>query len=242
MKRRRDEDLGVIPSAKKQKQEDLAAIPKDLGATPIDYLSILNPLIDNSKLQINGANYNDNFETLGDFLNKENDSITIQQKELGQFITSQLAAFKKNIPNNKAFDSFNKLNIRTSPTGAKDKIGYDPNNRSISLNTYEDEYDNLNPLITLIHEGTHALDNLYMRNSQDAAVNTLAKMERAKEGRAERNLLSNNNRLWYTQAQNILNIPSFSARYSLSGHEEDDHKLDNSYLKTFDDLNEVPRG
>jgi len=231
MKRRPTQITNIEENTSKKQKIDL-----------LPYNDILRPLIDSNKILENGKKIPEqdryNNSAYRDFIRHDTEDIKNSQRQLGQFITEQLARLSQGIPK-KAFDAFNSLNIRTKPpeleeSGSEsttdedpylddlyeDRLVYDPNNMSIALNTFVNPLDPLNnPLVTLIHEGTHALDDLYMRNSQEAAINTLAKMEQPIKQSDERNLLTQD-RSWYNQAQSILDSPSFITHYPLGGYIE----------------------
>lgn len=197
---------------RKRNQEGLQDASNKQRLAP-SYNDILDPLKRASKIQGIG-----NKNAYNEFEQYDTEDIGIPQRQLGQFITNQLANLEDN---ENALDIFNKLNIYTTPppSGANNPNAYDPNERTIGLNTYKDEYEDINPLITLIHEGTHALDDLYIRNSQEAAIKALAKMEHNKGGK-QKNLLTYPND-WYEQAQKILDIPRFTEEYPLERNSSD---------------------
>ena len=160
------------------------------------YFDILEPLYISNKLQGDGNGSGSESESESeseDFFSKTNahasfsqagleeGSGSVVQRQLGQFITNQLA----NSPYSQFYQPFAKLNVRTHPTQEAmkqpweniDQLAYNPNNRTIDINTYNDQRDMVDPLSILIHEGTHALDDLSTRNSYTSAIPTLAKTE-----------------------------------------------------------------
>lgn len=199
MRRKPDSTLSLsLPPSKQAKIEESPLNP---------LLGILQPLIDNGKLRINGRkspNYNSN-EIYQKFHNHyTNQLLSETEKELGRFIPSQLANLENREDKNGTLEY---LNLLKRPY--KDEQGtrmdyYDSNNQTIKMSPYDTKD---NPIVTLMHEGTHALDDLFMRTYQKEAIDSLAKMEsKGKTPLADGS--------WYDQAQNILNSDIFKEHYS----------------------------
>jgi hypothetical protein len=222
MSKRKDIKQSKSPERKKPKFE-VQPSQNDL------YYDMLAPLLEMGMLSLDGVSEDENEDynnspAITKFMASIGNNVGKSQLDLGQYIAQQLANFKyppENLPN-KALNNFNRLNIRTQKPqtpeeNAKMKVGYDTIDRNISLNTYDD----VNPLTYLIHEGTHALDDLYMRTPQQEAIDTLASIESKK--RPPENILQNilvndnqenNKRGWYDQVQEILNDDAFNTSYN----------------------------
>ena len=220
MSKRKDIERSKSPKRKKPKLLELTPIKDNL------YSDMLAPLFDMGMLWSNGQEIpseNDYTESRANqkFMRRI-DNIDDSRMGLGQFIAQQLANFRYRPENDsdKALGSFNKLNIRTDEPLTEEenkamKVGYDTKSRDISLNTY----DPVNPLTYLIHEGTHALDDLYMRTPQQEAIDTLASIEtKGPQANILQNLLvdanGNPKRVWYDQVADILKDPGFSKNYN----------------------------
>ncbi len=84
---------------------------------------------------------------------------------------------------------------------------------------------NINPIITLIHEGTHALDDEHMRTYQEPTMSFLKKhlgATKIKDDKGE----------WYTGAQRILpNSEEFKRQYPFSNLKEGDDSLQRHYAQ-----------
>lgn len=209
MKRKQQSDIGG-PITKKAKVNQ-----------QYSYENILRPLIEFGKLSLDDKDVNatDIIQHPGfkSFLKYDNNEANDTQRQLAHFMYNNLAEFPSSA-NEKKVNNFNKLNIINK---RKDKRSdaYSPSTRSIDLNINKnnlDDYTSVNPLIPLIHEGTHALDDLYMKIPQREAMDILTTMENPKEGK-QQNLLykEGHNRDWYNQAQYILDSPDFTNWYPL---------------------------
>jgi predicted house-cleaning noncanonical NTP pyrophosphatase (MazG superfamily) len=113
-------------------------------------------------------------------------------QNLADFIVPQLINHN-NFVNANLYDSFSK---------AKSKNLYDSENKSLDVRVSSPQSSIDNPIITLIHEGTHGLDNLQMKTHQNPTFDFLSK-------HLGNQPISQDQGNWYTGAQTILNNNTF---------------------------------
>lgn len=258
MSKRKDIERSKSPERKKPKLLELTPIQDNL------YSDMLAPLLEMGMLSLDGDSEDENEDynnspAITKFMASIGNNVGKSQLDLGQYIAQQLANFKYRPENDsdKALNAFETLNIRTKKPltdeeNAKMKVGYDTIDRNISLNTYDD----VNPLTYLIHEGTHALDDLYMRTPQQEAIDTLASIESKKT--SSKNILQNilidnqgnNKRGWYDEVVDILDDPGFSSTYNknwaneelANNQQEMNEYSPNKDVKNFRDVQEFLAG
>jgi hypothetical protein len=227
-KRQRTASTTKLPANKKLK----STVPN-----PLD--SILAPLITAGKLRINNQNQ-DNIQNPGEIYN-DNDkikkhnvykkffdsvlwpSLKPTENDLARFIPHQLATINTNqhpISEDKFNNGFDYLTLAKTPhRGANNsrmdfydmEAGPSREEQAIRMSPYDAPG---NPQITLTHEGTHALDDAYMRTYQKEAIDALAKME-PQDATEWKTWFDKGD--WYNQAQNILDIENFKTYYPYAG-------------------------
>jgi hypothetical protein len=140
--------------------------------------SPLRPLVNANKVYIDGTLYNDkeSNQNRKDVYNKfkeraNSPSITKEQKGLADFIIENLAKDQLGSDPNKRYGSLKYVNLLSKKNNSSDGL-YE--NGKITLDIGKPQE---NPLITAIHEGTHSLDNDYMRIYQKEAIDYLADLE-----------------------------------------------------------------
>jgi hypothetical protein len=168
-------------------------------------------------------------------LTKAKDLPRASERQLAQFITNQLATLGDGSRGEEAYDqhtpvSFDKLNLldkRDTIIGDNGQERYNPeflsryspDERNIYLNfampaENSNNRRSMNPLSKLIHEGTHALDDLYI-HPQRAAIDRLKKMH-DKAGNPKD--VSGFLKPIYEQTQEILPSNSFRNLYSYEAY------------------------
>lgn len=122
-------------------------------------------------------------------LNKSINSLNPTQQELANFIFNKLGQ-------NENFKGLNLYNEEPKEGGSEGYYNMHPSDREMTL--FRSYKGKTNPLLTMIHEGTHFLDDEYMRNYQKPAFTFLNKHQ----GNVS---IKDDKGNWYTHAQNILN-------------------------------------
>jgi hypothetical protein len=222
----------MAPKRKRTASSSKAVVTKipKLNNAPNPLDSVLAPLIAADKLKINNRFVNDNdkiknHEVYQQFYNPQWDNtLTPGLEDLAGFIPQQLATINTEqhpISQDKFNTGFDYLNLTKQPY-FKDKTRMDfydmvagpkHEDQAIRMSPTGDE-TLANPITTLIHEGTHALDDSYMRTYQKEAINALAKIE-PKDPTEWKKWFDEGN--WYNQAQNILGIEDFKTNYPYNG-------------------------
>lgn len=147
-------------------------------------------------------------------INRSRSLLPESQIDMANFIFRELG-------NNANFPQLN-LNNKT-PTRKDPQAYYNmrPENREITM--YRPLNPNINPLTTLMHEGTHFLDDERMRTYQQPAMNFLNKHKanvRTDQDTGD----------WYTHAQNILpSRASFKNAYPFDKVKSGQDSLKNHY-------------
>jgi hypothetical protein len=124
--------------------------------------------------------------------------------------------------------NFPKLNLNNKTPSRKDPQAYynmRPENREITM--YRPDNPSINPLTTLMHEGTHFLDDERMRTYQQPAINFLNKHM----GKIRTDQDTGD---WYTHAQNILpSRKDFTIGYPFSKVKSGADSLKNHYVQQY---------
>ena len=215
---------------------------------PLD--SIFAPFINADKLRINnrqkddisdpGEIYNDNNKISKHNVYKKffdsqwNNSLTPDLEDLARFIPRQLSVVGTDthpLGKDKFNNAFDYLTLARTPhivNGSRMdfydmEAGPKSDEQAIRISPYDPPG---NPIITLIHEGTHALDDAYMRTYQKEAIDILANME--PKDRMERQKWFDEGN-WYNQAQNILGIEDFKTYYPYNGINNAKTNIENSF-------------
>lgn len=98
--------------------------------------------------------------------------------------------------------NFNNANLYNNFLSSKSKNFYDSENKSLNVHISSPTASMDNPIIRLIHEGTHGLDNLQMKTYQNPTFDFLSK-------HLGNQPISQDQGNWYTGAQTILNNNTF---------------------------------
>lgn len=148
-------------------------------------------------------------------LNEFNDKLSPSQQELSKFVLSQLAASP----------GFKGINLYERPVGGPSVTAgaYNFGNKDINFNRLQSSYyGTFNPVIGLMHEGTHALDDSDMKTYQKGAMGFLNKHIVDKTTGAPIPIMDPaNTGDWYTGAQNILGNNDFLTKYPFLGNPRD---------------------
>lgn len=198
------------PTRKRKAQLDVSQLDvdgDDLEAEPIDFKKdIFSPLI--PKILLGDIEEEESAEELQEkFFKglvedyKKIDKDDIGTRELAKFMATQLSKQK----------DFNGLVLNKKAN--RDRNGnrvdaYDTEDRNITMAPLDKDVSTPNPISTLIHEGTHALDHSHMRTYQNSAIDLLAK-------HLGNTPIDKDNGKWYTGAQEILKVaaPDFHKYY-----------------------------
>lgn len=171
--------------------------------------TFLNPL--QNKIKVNGTALSGKRAESEVFkmLNDAYPLLSSIDKQSAEFIFSTLAAKP----------AFKKLDLHKKPI--KNRQGnrretYNFANKQISLSPAPSA-DIPNPISALIHEGTHALDDLHMKTYQKTIPSFLAKHLKGTKIDKDRGN-------WYTGAQQILPNQSFQNYYPYKGEDESAHE------------------
>lgn len=179
---------------------------------------LLKPLFKKNQIKINGKkttptdiSQTDLFQELVGAYPTLDDS----QQQLASFFTTHLPKQK----------GFKHINLTHKPLRDKKGIrmdAYDAADKTISLAPLTQENEDIpNPLLTLIHEATHALDDLHMKTYQKSAPNFLAK-------HLKDTPLNKDKADWYKGAQKLLRVKDFTDRYPYKGTEGARENIANS--------------
>lgn len=209
---------------KRSKQTQQQTLKKQkIDNIPDPDISFLGPFIEKNKFKINNItikkeNIKNNQTYKMFFHSKWDNSLSSAEKDLVKFIPEQIVDLE-NAWQAKSNGTFDYLNLTKAPyfTQSLERMdfydmegGSNGDEQIIRISPFDDQKTGPvtnNPHITLIHEGAHALDDLYMRIYQNEAINQLAKLESNNKD----DIVETPN--WYTQAQNILNVPDFKKYY-----------------------------
>lgn len=196
--------------SKKASTNEQFSQPKSSNQKPADHVSLkglLKPLFKKNHIRINGKKTtpeNISQTDLFQGLAEKYPTLDNSQQQLASFFTTHLPKQK----------GFKYINLTHEPL--RDKKGlrmdaYDAADKTISLAPLPQEEEYIpNPLLTLIHEGTHALDDLHMKTYQKSAPNFLAK-------HLKDTPLNKDKAAWYNGAQKLLAIPDFTNAYPYKG-------------------------
>lgn len=153
-------------------------------------------------------------------INQASQNLNPVQRNLADFIFKQLGD-NQNFP---------QLNLQDKPPTRNDPQAFynmTPGDREMTM--YRPHNESVNPIVTLMHEGTHFLDDERMRTYQQPTMNFLAKHQPNMQ-------VAKDNGNWYTHAQNILpRTTGFSKSYPFKGLKTGDDSLIKHYNQQYID-------
>ena len=177
--------------------------PKDVNIEFLEFVRQLKgkftPSVDN-KLWLN--------------LNTPYNILELEKQQITKFILEQLSKDER----------FNGISLREKPD-RNSSGSYNFQDRNFSVTVNNQQSASYNPVLSFIHEGTHALDDLSMRTYQRNALTWLSKNvpeQKINSDKPGRGKSAN----WYKQAQEILGNKSFEKVYKFSGNGETSASID----------------
>ena len=216
--RKKGEKKGAVDISQPKKVFNFKDMFKNVMKPKLSYSNVLKtkktakyPTL---KIKAFPKNFNKN-------INDEYNKLNIAQQQLVNLTAYQLADLVNKTETPGYFGTLDKINFLNKPYTYYDDKGErtenlgnytrsDNNNGTYNLNG-EDRIDlvgktinGVNPLVTFIHEGHHALDDLWMKTYQKAAINYLAK----KEQKDENQRTTFDSKQIYNQARDIINNQS----------------------------------